>query len=139
MNWGYKPHGTELPALRTSADLLWGLWYRDNPNIKNLRYFWAQNVMNIQTSNIVASALNIWGKELTGWPGATFDMDSDEGMALLGSPNAISFAYLLVSHKEQLGNKKITKAQVFFGNENSRSPIEDRHPDLLFYVEDVPE
>ncbi|KAL5404366.1 hypothetical protein PMIN03_009223 [Paraphaeosphaeria minitans] len=138
-NWGYKPHGAELPSLRTSADLLWGLWYRDNPNLKNIRYFWAQNVQNIETSRIVASVLNMWGKELTGWPGATFDMNSDEGVALLGSPNAISFGYLLVSHKKELGNKKITKAQVFFGNGNSKSPLDKRHPDLLFYVEDVPE
>ncbi|KAF2437314.1 hypothetical protein P171DRAFT_180271 [Karstenula rhodostoma CBS 690.94] len=138
-NWGWKPHGTELPALRTSADLLWGFWYRDNPDIRNIRYFWAQNVQNIQTSRIVASVLKMRGKELTGWPGATFDMDTDEGLALLGSPNAISFGYFLISHKKELGNKKITKARIFFGNENSKSPMDKRHPDMLFYVEDVPE
>jgi hypothetical protein len=138
-HWGWDPHKTELPALRTSADLLWGLWYRDNPDLKNIHYFWAQNVANAQTAGIIASALKIWGKELSGWPGVTFYMDTDEGMALLGSPNAISFGYFLVSHKRELGNKRITKAQVFWGNENSKRQMDMKHPELMFYVEDVPE
>ena len=43
--WDHEPHKSELPALRSSADLLWGLWFRDNPNIKNIRYFWSQGII----------------------------------------------------------------------------------------------
>ncbi|KAJ4345209.1 uncharacterized protein N0V89_011338 [Didymosphaeria variabile] len=138
-NWDHEPHKSELPALRSSADLLWGLWCRDNPNIKNIKYFWTQQVANPETASIIASALKMWGKEVTGWPGATFSMESDEGLALLGSPNAISFGYFLTSHKKELGNKRITKAQVFWGDEKRKGSDEHRHPEMLFYVEDVPE
>lgn len=137
-NWGWDPHSTELPALRSSADLLWGLWYRDNPDVKNISYFWAQAVSNEQTASIIASTLKMRGKELEAWPGATFSTDDDEGMALLGSPNAISFGYFLVSHKAELGNKMISKVQVFWGNENDKRDEKDRHPEMLFHVEDVP-
>lgn len=65
-------------------------------------------------------------------------MDDDEGLALLGSPNAISFGYFLVTHKKELGNKRITKVRVFWGNENDETEMKDRHPQVLFYVEDVP-
>ncbi|KAL1603492.1 hypothetical protein SLS60_005079 [Paraconiothyrium brasiliense] len=114
-----------------------GLWYRDNANIKNIKYFWTQQVANSESASIIASALKMWGKELTKWPGATWSMESDEGKALLGSPNAISFGYFLISHKKELGNKKITKVQVFLGDEKRDVADEKTHPEMLFYVEDV--
>ena len=111
--------------------MLWGLWSQDNADVKNIRYFWAQGVNNEVTAAIIATALKNATKELQGWPGTTFDMKSIEGQALLGSPNAIAFGYMLVSHKKELGNKRITNATVFLGNENDKTPLEKRNPELF--------
>jgi hypothetical protein len=37
------------------------------------------------------------------WPGRLFKPDSEEGKALLGSPNGLGVAWLLIQHKQQFG------------------------------------
>lgn len=77
---------------------------------------------------------------MEGWPGTTFStVESDEGLALLGSPNAIAYSWFLISHKKELGNKMITKVRVFWGNEHDNQDDKWRYPEMLLYVEDVPE
>lgn len=129
-NWQRKPKTDEVSALRTLADMLWAAWARDNSDIKNIRYFWAQGVSNNDTGAILATALKNGGKNLGEWPGTTFNMTSEEGSALLGSPSAVAFASLLVSHKKELGDKKITKAIVFRKAEDDKAPEEDKNPEI---------
>ncbi|PVI02094.1 hypothetical protein DM02DRAFT_486054, partial [Periconia macrospinosa] len=117
-NWHRKPSVEELPALRTMSDILWGAWSRDNNNVKNIKYLWAQGVSNDGTKAIIATALKKMNKKLETWPGTAFNMTSEEGKALLGSPNGVPFASFLVSRKKELGNKMIVKAMVFLGNED---------------------
>jgi hypothetical protein len=136
-NWKRKASIDELPALRSMADLLWGFWFRNNPDIKNIKYMWSQGVTNEQTATIIATALKNTGKEMDGWPGTTFDMNTPEGQALLGSQNAVAFAYLLISHKQELGNLAITKAQVFWGNEKDTKPMKTKNPELCEFSRDI--
>lgn len=83
--WYRKPKVDELPELRAMSDVMWGWWNRDNPNIRNIRYFWMQQIANEDTLQLIASALKNAKKELRGWPGTTFDLNSKEGQALLGT------------------------------------------------------
>jgi hypothetical protein len=74
-----------LPRLRALSDILWGFWVRDNPNVKNIRYFFMLGISNDQTQRLIASCLKNAKKELSAWPGVSFNTDTDEGHALLGT------------------------------------------------------
>jgi len=83
--WNKDPLPEELPKLRALSDLMWGVWNRDNPNTKNIRYFWAQGVANRNTKALIARALKGVDKKLEKWPGTSFNMDDDAGRAILGT------------------------------------------------------
>jgi hypothetical protein len=78
------PDPALLPRLRSLSDVLWGFWNRDNPNIKNIRYFFMLGISNDETNQVIASCLKKAKKELSEWPGTSFKTDTDEGHALLG-------------------------------------------------------
>lgn len=134
-NWGRNPKPEELPKLQRLSDIFWGHWVRENPDISNIRYFWMMNVVNQETVEILARALHDAGKKYAPWPGTTFDMDSDAGKAILGSANGAVFAWFLIQHEEQLGNKWIPKVTVFLPDKGRRG--QEAH--LIFNVEKVPE
>lgn len=97
--WGREPNSDELPKLKALSDILWGYWTRDNSNVKNIHYFWMMGVVNRDTNAILARALKNVKKELVSWPGVTFNMDTEEGRALLGRPTAPSLGGFLPSTK----------------------------------------
>jgi hypothetical protein len=66
------------------SDIFWAHWFRDNPNVANIRYFWVQEISNSDTHKIMARALNNVKGTMKGWPGTTFSINTDEGKALLG-------------------------------------------------------
>ncbi|KAJ4372914.1 hypothetical protein N0V83_003205 [Neocucurbitaria cava] len=127
----------DLPQLRALSDILWGYWNRDNPNIKNIRYFFMIGIANPTTNQLIASILHNAGRELSEWPGASFATATDEGHALLGSPNGAAFAYFLMQHKAELGYKIITKVTVF--QPDTDDPVDIVDPSLVFHVEEAPE
>ncbi|KAJ4356279.1 uncharacterized protein N0V89_004310 [Didymosphaeria variabile] len=133
--WNRKPKQNELPKLRRLSDVFWGYWNRDNSNLANINYFWMMEIANEDTEKIIARTLHGAEKRIRGWPGVTFDINSDAGKAILGSANGAVFAWFLIQHKEQLGNKWITKVTVFLDD----SEISWKSAHLLFYVEDVPD
>ncbi|KAI9695499.1 MAG: hypothetical protein M1820_008601 [Bogoriella megaspora] len=47
------------------------------------------------------------------WPGVTFDTDTDEGKALLATPNVGGVAWLLIQHKEVWKGRTVREIQVF--------------------------
>jgi hypothetical protein len=96
------PKPDELPLLRSSSDIAWGLWNRGsnnmkNPNVKNIQKIFSMNIVNEETKMIMIRALGSVkvpeGEpkifQPPAWPGATFDLSSGEedgvaGRALLG-------------------------------------------------------
>ncbi|KAJ4369598.1 hypothetical protein N0V83_005360 [Neocucurbitaria cava] len=126
----------DLPSLRALSDVLWGFWNRENENVKNIRYFFVLGVTNEVTNQLIATCLqNAGGKELSDWPGTSFGTGTEEGHALLGSPNGATFAYFLLQHKAQLGYKSISKVTVFPPETDDDVAFVD--PALVFHVEDV--
>lgn len=75
---------TKLPKLRAFSDVLWGYWNRDNPDVKNVKFFFMMGISNDQTNALVATCLRKKKEVLKEWPGVEFDTGSDEGHALLG-------------------------------------------------------
>jgi hypothetical protein len=90
-NWGRKANPGELPELRFPSDIYWGYWFRDNPNVKSLRVYGAQNIINTDTVLLATRALKELKDpkdpkeiKLQPWPGNVFDRSSDAGKALIG-------------------------------------------------------
>ncbi|KAF1844423.1 uncharacterized protein K460DRAFT_250326, partial [Cucurbitaria berberidis CBS 394.84] len=127
----------DLPRLRALSDILWAFWTRENSaNVMQIRYFFVLGITNDQTNQLIASCLERAGKALVEWPGVSFDTATEEGHALLGSPNGAAFAYFLMQHKVQLGYKSIGKVTVFKPETDDDLAFVD--PSLVFHVEDAP-
>ncbi|CAO2649457.1 Nn.00g068420.m01.CDS01 [Neocucurbitaria sp. VM-36] len=133
--WERQPDRSELPELRSLADVLWGFWNRDNPNLRNIRYYVVNMVANEEACELIARALKNKEKEkITPWPGITFGTDTDEGKAILGSPVGATIAYFLMQHKAQLGSKVVTRVTIL--RDEGKAPNPDPH--LFFHIEDSP-
>lgn len=65
-----------------------------------------------------------------------FSMDQDEGKAILATPNGNGVAWFLISHKAQLGQKRVKSVTVF--RDISASDDDHSGPDLIFEIENVP-
>lgn len=86
------------------------------------------NVINPAVKGVVDVINHTKDTELVPWPGTCYEASSDEGMALLGTPNGIGVSYLLIQHKEYLGHKTVESITVFELNEELM---------LLFAIADV--
>jgi hypothetical protein len=93
--WGRSASPTELPALRSLSDVLWGFWNRDNSNVKNIRYYIVKGIVNEVTRELLGWILQQRGEEMKVWPGLTLDMEGSEGRALLGMLYPIKPPYYL--------------------------------------------
>jgi hypothetical protein len=132
--WLRAPKEEELPHIRSFSDIAWAYWNRAAvDDLKNIKYFLVTMIINTETNQHVKRALqglNPPKDEANGWPGAKFDVDSDAGKALLGSPVGRWAGYFLMQHKRQLGGSKwISKVRVFKIEKAGSLPY------LLFYVE----
>ena len=124
-----NPPVTTVPALKTWSDISYLQWSH-LPSPAPINYIIKSPCENSDTQAIVARALKNTGGTLETWPGTTFSMTSDEGKAILGSPNGFGAGYLLVQHKSQLGNRVVEKVQVWM-DDGKKQP---RPPSILFYV-----
>jgi hypothetical protein len=94
--WGRQPLTSELPALRSSSDIIWSFWNRGAAgNLHNINKIMSLDMMNDDTLTIANRAINNWvppeGQpkvtQVQPWPGTTFlvHADDDNALALLGS------------------------------------------------------
>lgn len=138
--------------------MAWGVWRRVHPGgqgLDNINLFLVSDITNDITKGLIAEALKTYGLEggqvraatVPMWPGLTFNMDSEEGAAMLGkvqywqascltiftgSPNGIAIGYFLAQHKTQLGGNKYPHiVQIWTENVGGNSY-------MWFGVDDVP-
>ncbi|KAF2856443.1 hypothetical protein T440DRAFT_550791 [Plenodomus tracheiphilus IPT5] len=114
----------DFPSLRQSSDVLWALWEKDvSPDQRgNINFFLTLSIENTATLQVIRRALEQTKRQLTQTP-AIFDMTTEEGRAILGSPNAIAFAYMLIQHKDVFVNRIIDRVEVMEGLTSHKSPI----------------
>jgi hypothetical protein len=111
--------GGKIVPLGRSSDILFLEWEAQVETAKteltSILYVMRSNIVNIESRNVIFQALQSAGRDNgpRKWPGDTFDMTTEEGRAILGTPNGIGVAYLLSQHQKQLGRKTITSVQVF--------------------------
>lgn len=91
-------------------------------------------------THITGRTTSDWGS-LPLWPQKlTFQPDSDEGKALLGTIQLKGIMWMLIQHREQLGKKAIKTICVFKDDMTGKSEMYDpekRGPSLYVELEDV--
>jgi hypothetical protein len=84
-NWNRKAQPGELPDIQYLSDVYWAYWIRDNANIKSIRVYGAEHVVNDATVLLVSRAFkNMQVEAMTQWPGTSFALGTDEYKALIG-------------------------------------------------------
>lgn len=77
--------------------------------MSSLQYIFRSNIINTATQQVILQTLtdNNINTGPPKWPGKEFAIDSQEGRALMGTANGNGVAWILFSHREQLGWKSI--------------------------------
>ncbi|KAH9876166.1 hypothetical protein J1614_004045 [Plenodomus biglobosus] len=135
--WNRKPTASELPQFHAISDVAWGMWNRAGPHDKrDIKYFIVTQIMNETTIELITSVyktLDPPQSEHKVWPGIEFSMETEAGLAILGSPVGRWTGYFLMQHKTQLGGDRyIFKVRIFKNEETGTLPY------LCFYVNPIP-
>lgn len=110
------------------SDLVPALDIRPAP----IKYIFRLTIQNTATCSILNKIMTKHNYPTYNlWPGKTFSVTSEEGKAIVGTPNGAGVAWLLAQHKKELGERRIEKVTVFYAeNENDLS----RWPSLCFWI-----
>ncbi|KAI4180494.1 MAG: hypothetical protein LQ346_006980 [Caloplaca aetnensis] len=105
-----------VPEMNRWSDIVWLLWAQEaGDKAGNLRFIFRDKVRNDVTREIIERIHGLQENPDTldlPWPGHKYDMRTDDGKALLGSPQGIGVAYLIKDHSNVVG-RKIPYAHVF--------------------------
>jgi hypothetical protein len=104
-----------LPDVRAWSDVIFLEWetqaQASGQDIKGLKYVVRFEVANKDTVAIVIQGVG--PLNTIKWPGKTIPMSDERGQAILGTPNGVGVAYLLATHKAQMGQKTVESVQVW--------------------------
>lgn len=145
----------KLPELRHWSDVAFLQWknvctnFRSRYNMPELRLVVRYQVLNANTRAICSIILASLRKKrqetaepgisndswLPRWPGIAFPIESEEAIALCGTPNGSGVLHLLAQHKAKLGHKTIQEVCLYYEDEDDKGLREV--PTLIFHVQDV--
>ncbi|KAL8676206.1 MAG: hypothetical protein Q9224_007312 [Gallowayella concinna] len=113
-----------VPPLNRWSDVTWTVWKEKGGQGNNLRYIAHDFVANRETEHVMEEILEYKQPE---WPGRSFGMDSDEGRALLGTPNGIGVARILIDRASTMGRRDI-RFYIFYAEEDYPCMLIDMKP-----------
>lgn len=103
-------------------------------DMKNLKYIFHIIAQNPDTEYVIEQILGE-GNEPPDWSERKiYSTDSDEGKAILATPNGNGAAWFLVQHQLQLGRKKVKDVSVF---KETLSGDQYNGPCFVFEIEDL--
>ncbi|KAI7365170.1 hypothetical protein KC354_g5075 [Hortaea werneckii] len=110
-------------------------------NVKDLRYMFRSQIVNKETREVIFEVLKRRGvvNGPVPWPGTAFKFPSEKALALLSTPNGRGAAWILISHRAELGWKTIKQITVFDNllSAGERSVFREwSHPSMLIEFED---
>ncbi|CAO1601202.1 hypothetical protein XANCAGTX0491_004869 [Xanthoria calcicola] len=97
-----------IPRLNTLSDAVWQVWIRLTDQPGSLRYYAVENIFNEVTAALIDYLLprDRSRASIAPWEcRVTYGLDSDEGKALLATPNSIAVLWLLAHRREILGRR----------------------------------
>ncbi|KAL8860948.1 MAG: hypothetical protein Q9178_002703 [Gyalolechia marmorata] len=116
-----------VPPLHRWSDVTWALW-KEKGGGNDLRYIGRDFIANPRTESVMQYIFSQAGKgDEPPFPGLEFGMDSDEGRALLGTPNGIGTARLLIDRASELGRRDI-RFHIFYSEPDSPCMMIDMRP-----------
>jgi len=149
-----KRQGSEAADLRAPELQHWSditfLTYQDlcknirpETSVEGLKHIFRFNILNDITVPIIKAIVQRQGTfasflkfETSTWSQRlSFDASTEEGRALLATPNGAGVAWMLVRYREQLGWKRVKRVSIFGLGETSAR----RGVSLYFELEDVKE
>lgn len=111
----------EVPPLHHWSDIAYLQWLKTSTSASSpvplpapIKFVLRLKIQNVDTYSILNKITARHG--LTGyppWPGIVLDIESDEGKAVLGTPNGAGVAWLLIQRKKELGHKRVEKVTFF--------------------------
>ncbi|KAA8646797.1 uncharacterized protein ATNIH1004_005472 [Aspergillus tanneri] len=131
------------PPLYKMSDVYFLEWQRQaggSNNVKKLRYFLRYHVVNLDTLAIIKEITNGY-TTLQEWPGTEFTIykkvkgqvqGTDEGKALLRTPNGVAVAYFLLTNKRVLGKRIPDTVRIWKTQEGLNEDITWVH--MLFHI-----
>jgi len=110
--------GDAVVPLKQWSDVTFLMWQEHAvANIKSLRYVFVTNIVNDDSYAIIKNVLDRHKTNIRSpWPELELEMHGQyqsDARALLGTPNGRGVAYLLATHKQQLGFKVINSVTIF--------------------------
>lgn len=105
---GQEINSRYVPPLNRWSDVTWTLWKEKSGGAANtLRYIARDFITNPETRVVMAYIFDkVKHTDFVPFPGLEFGMDSSEGRALLGTPNGIGIARILIDRAAQLGRRE---------------------------------
>ena len=111
-----------VPPLNRLSDFVWTIWKdltRNAARARKLRYLGSRDVVNEESQDVMNFIFEKHEGTLhVDWPGLTFDMDDEDGLALLATPNGLSAAYLAIEKWRVLGQRDNPKVRIWTKTEN---------------------
>jgi hypothetical protein len=102
-----------IPSLKYWSDVAFLQWRCQASHDSELKHVLRHDVLNAKTDFVVEAINAPNGYDTAPWPGMEYNAYSEDGQALLGTPNGSSVAYMLIQHKKHLGHKTVKKVTVF--------------------------
>lgn len=104
-----------LPTISHLSDLMWMAWNTVSSNPKELRYVAIDKIRDDDTLAVMDYLFLRDKKDNRNipWPGLEYRGDSEEGKALLATPNGRATAWLLTNHAQKLKGSGELKVNIF--------------------------
>jgi hypothetical protein len=107
----------QLPAVSKWSDVIFVEWQHETRRrplgVGELKWIFRYNIVNPTTRAVAVEALRRDGSRRTGWPGVSFHACSENGEAIIGTPNGRGIVWLLATHKQQFGAKTVESVRVW--------------------------
>ncbi|TDZ40358.1 hypothetical protein C8035_v004053 [Colletotrichum spinosum] len=140
-----ETHQGDVPDLDTLSDVSYFQWLRGcdvaGVDSKNVKLIFRAHITYQPSFDIIVEALRKSGHKKV--PGCadrvTLQMNTDEGLAILGSTHGASTAWFLLQHKVRLGLKDLKEVTIW-GSKGGfvfDTPIKETKLNLRFTVVDV--
>ncbi|KAL8776182.1 MAG: hypothetical protein Q9203_003468 [Teloschistes exilis] len=117
------------PPLHRLSDVIWAVWDSLVYHPGNLRYYAVDGIRNKVSQPLMEDIFNDYrGTDVVPWENRlTFGLDSKEGLALLGSPNGLAVAWILI-HRAAEPGRRVPRVSIFNPNGRNRCMIWDLVP-----------
>ena len=89
---------------------MWEVWKPVATAPNDLRYLARVFIINDDTHGIMDNigSRHSEAQSAVEWPGTTFGIDTEEGLALLGTPDGLAAGFTLADHAKELGKRKVS-------------------------------